>query len=144
MVVSSLAYNSSYSCLARNALGQSPTTNLVPVLVLGECELISDVSCIQRNLFIVAVHTGGNRNAANLLLVFLNFYCLCVDGTRHAVSYYLQVRRAKKSNMFDFFGPCCPSILAILLPGCVDASVTAIAEERATANQRAAFALVWF
>lgn len=37
MVVSSLAYNSSYSCLARNALGQSPTTNLVPVLVLGEC-----------------------------------------------------------------------------------------------------------
>jgi hypothetical protein len=33
------------------------------------------------------VHTGGNRNATNLLFVFLNFCCLCVNGTRHAVFY---------------------------------------------------------
>jgi hypothetical protein len=40
--------------------------------------------------------------------------------------------------MSDFL-PVLPEFLAILLPAVMDASATAIAEERATANQRAAF-----
>jgi hypothetical protein len=67
------------------------------------------------------VHTGGNRNAATLSLVFLDFYCLCV-----------------KNQICLIFCPRCTSF-GNFIAGCVDASVTAIAEERATANQRAAF-----
>jgi hypothetical protein len=59
--------------------------------------------------------------------------------SRHAVS-YLQATRAKRQTCLTFC-PCCPSFFNSIA-SCVDASVTAIAEERATANQLAVFALV--
>jgi hypothetical protein len=84
----------------------------------------------------VKCHTNGNRNAANLLLVFLNFYCLCVDG--QDTLFPSSSNKGKKSNRFDFL-PVLPEISGNSIAGCVDASVSAIAEVRATANQRAAF-----
>jgi hypothetical protein len=59
--------------------------------------------------------------------------------SRHAVS-YLRVTRAKNQTRL-IFCPCCPSFWQIYCR-CVDASVTAVAEERVTANQRAAFCFV--
>jgi hypothetical protein len=61
----------------------------------------------------------GNRIAAKLLLVFLNFCCLSVDGrvTRETRGFLSSRNTSKKSNMFDFL-PVLPEFLAILLPLC--------------------------
>jgi hypothetical protein len=58
-----------------------------------------------------------------------------VDGQDTLFPIFKQ--HGQKTNMFDFFARVSGNSIA----GCVDASITAIAEERATANQRAAFCI---
>jgi uncharacterized membrane protein len=83
------------------------------------------------------VPTGGNRNAATLLLVFLNFYCLCVDGRDTLFPIFKQ--HGQKSNMFDFLSVL-PEFLAILLPTVwtLDRSPLLLKSKQQPANQRAA------
>jgi hypothetical protein len=94
------------------------------------------VQLLARAKFKDPVHTGGNRNAATLLLVFLDFYCHCVDGRDTLFPIFKQ--HGRKIKHVRFFARVA-RVSSNSIAGCVDASVTANAEERATAHQRAAF-----
>ena len=77
------------------------------------------VSYDQAKFCIIAGPHCGNRIAAKLLLVFLNFCCLSVDGrvTRVTRGFLSSRNTSNKSNMFDFL-PVLLEFLAILLPQC--------------------------
>jgi hypothetical protein len=89
------------------------------------------------------VHTGGIRNAAIFLLVFLNFYCFCVDGRDMLFPIFKQHGQKSNIGLFDFL-PVLPKFLAILLPAVWTLRSPLLLKSEQQPISALLFALFWF